>query len=373
MTLLLLVLSGWIQGPAEAPRPEPALVPSAPPAEKGKDFRAATILLEDRLAVAHRGREEAQKRYSQGLCSTAELLRWDRRLVAAYLDTCQRNEDRSKGWEYLMERATAVRDFEKRRKEAKPEFGGSELFEADYCIALAKLQLFELQKADPSRVGEARKTLIAVCRDGYTDRLTAFRKGECLISEPLLWSKRWFHAEWDSSASVVSHRRAAKSHLDRINEVETAWKRLPAPDKKPAIDPADEFACRRAEIAPYLANDPQQIPGLFADYAERMRRMRDVVLTASREDRLAIEPALDWLDRWFDAEMLTLKPDVEPDRLFTHAVLVHRELELDARRRLDEGSRFVGEADLLAVAYARLGVEIRLSQLRARQTADRGK
>lgn len=364
MTLLLLVLSGWIQGQAETPGPQPP--PSS--AQKGPELRAAPLLLEERLAIAHRGREEAQKRYTQGLCSTTELLRWDRRLVTAYLDTCQRAEDHVKGWEYLIDRATAVRDFEKRRKESQADRSGGELLEADYTLAYARWRLLEFQKGAPQQLAEARKNLLEVCRQGYAERLAAMRQGACSISEPLVWSKRWLNAEWDPNGPISAHRLAARAHFGRIGEVESAWKALPPPGKKPAIDPAEELACRRAEIAPYLAEDPRQVKPLMADYADRMRRMRDVVLAASRDDRLAIEPALDWLDRWFDAELVVAGSPPEVDRLFTHAVLLHRELELDARRRLDEGSRFVGEADLLAVAYARLGVEIRLSQAQAKTT-----
>lgn len=350
-----------------AAEPQP---PSSPQAQQ-VEVKPVPLLLEERLAVAHRGREEAQRRYTQGLGTTPELLRWDRRLVQAYLDTCRRDEERAKGWQYLVDRATAVRDFEKRRLEAQGGKPTAEFLEAAYTLAFAEVKLLETRRAESEALSQARRTLADVSREGYVERLAACRQGICPISEPLLWSKRWLNAEWPLAGNLLDQRRIARAHLDRIGEVEAAWKAQPPRQKKPPLEPADELACRRDEIAPYLADSPAQVASAFAGYARRMRAIRDAVMEASRQDRISLESALDWLDRWLDAELMTARSPSEREPVLTQAVLLFRELEEDAQRRLKEGSRFVGEADQLAVAHARLGTELLLARHRFWQAVDK--
>ena len=74
-------------------------------------------------------------------------------------------------------------------------------------------------------------------------------------------------------------------------------------DRPPGVDDALELAYRRAEIQPYLETTRTGIEAARDRQLEEARRSRDLVLAAAKNDKLPIDPALTWIDRWHEAAL----------------------------------------------------------------------
>ena len=325
--------------------------------------RPLAVLHQDRLAIASRAREEAQLRYAQGLASTSDLLRWDRRLVEAYLEACDRDRDRRRGYDYLADKAAAIRDFEQRRSEARSGRPTPELLEANYILAWARCQGMAATPGDSARLAQARSELTRAAQAGYSEQLRSWGQDQGDWEQLIVWSKRWFSSAWHEAADEQARRTAAEQHRDRLAEIERLVGNAPAQrSARSGLDAGMELACRRAEAELYLA-EAAQLPAVWERYLDSLRRLRDHALAAAEEDRLGVEETLQRLERWFEAEWFAARDRSQKQQVLDVARELLKDFESGARRRLQEGSRRVAEPDLYSIAYVRWGLEIRQARL----------
>jgi hypothetical protein len=326
--------------------------------------RPVEQLTDDRLAIAHRGKESVLASYAQGQAGTLELLAWDERLLEAYLDCCTRDEDRLKGLEYFVERATAVRDFEQRRVESRGGQPTAEFLEAAYAVSNASLRSATLRRnaAEMAKFAGERSAIPAL---GYAEALKELKSNQAALDRAVLWSKRWLHSAWTSTESPAEQQRAVRAHVARLDELAEAIKGRPAAtDRPPGVDDALELAYRRAEIQPYLETTRTGLEAARNRQLEEARRARDLVISAAKSDKLPIHPVLTWIDRWHETALARAADRQAREAVLEESVRMLRDLEANAKERLEEGARYVSEPDILALAYARLGAELELAQLR---------
>jgi|GEM_PF-3836569 len=326
--------------------------------------RPVEQLADDRLAIAHRGKESVLASYAQGQADTSQLLAWDERLLEAFLDCCTREEDRLKGLDYFAERATAVRDFEQRRVESRGGQPTAEFLEASYAVSDALLRSATLRRNAAEREKHARERS-AIAAKGYAEALQDVKSNQASVDRAALWSKRWLHCAWTSTDAPAEQQRAVREHVARLDELAEAIKQRPAATgRPPVVDDGMELAYRRAEIQPYLETTQTGLEAARNRQIEEARRSRDLALAAARNDKLPLGPAIVWIERWHDAALALAEDRPAREAVLEETVKILRDLEANAKERLEEGARFVSEPDILALAYSRLGAERELARHR---------
>jgi hypothetical protein len=261
-----------------------------------------------------------------------------------------------------------VQEFEKRRQESKGGPPTPEFLEANYQLHWAAQRL-ALEQKHSAAAAQAGQRQLQAAQDGQAESLNLLKAGKLGVEKPLLWSKRALHAAWLGNEAQAARDQAVADHLARIEAVAAAVKQAPAPrGRPPIIDAATELAYRRAELELWQG-PPAEFRQRGQKRAELSRKGRDLLLDAFRQDKVAVEPVLIWLQRWRDDQEIQSTEASAWEQVLEAQVRILRELETLARQHQQEGSRYIADADLLTLAYERLGAELGLANARRSQTS----
>lgn len=82
-------------------------------------------------------------------------------------------------------------------------------------------------RPDTPGPNSSSKELVEAARRAYELRLKAFMTSEAsVLDETYLWSKRWMTAEWDFSTNTRGVGKGARTHYERMVELEKIVKRM---------------------------------------------------------------------------------------------------------------------------------------------------